>query len=57
VCGCWRRALEENPSPEADAVVGEVKSLIAEGRIAIKVGDGARMAEVTRLLEQLVAQA
>jgi molecular chaperone DnaK len=57
LCRLLEKSAQENPSSEADAVVGEVKSLIAEGRIAIKVGDGARMAEVTRLLEQLVAQA
>ena len=49
------KSAEENPSPEADAVVGEVKSLLAQGRIAVKVGDTTRMAEVTRTLEQLVA--
>jgi molecular chaperone DnaK len=49
------KSAEENPSPEADAVVGEVKSLLAQGRIAAKVGDATRMAEVTRTLEQLVA--
>ena len=49
------KSAEENPSPEADAVVGEVKSLLAQGRIAVKVGDTTRMAEVTRTLEQLVS--
>jgi molecular chaperone DnaK len=49
------KSAEENPSPEADAVVGEAKSLLAQGRIAVKLQDAAQMAEVTRLLESLVA--
>ncbi len=49
------KSAEENPSPEADAVVGQVKALLAQGRIAVKVGDTSRMAEVTRMLEQLIA--
>lgn len=51
------KSAEENPGPEADAVVGEVKALLAQGRIAVKSGDATRMAEVTRSLEQLVALA
>ncbi|MEW6435449.1 MAG: Hsp70 family protein [Myxococcota bacterium] len=51
------KSAEENPSPEADAAVGQVKALLAQGRIAVKVGDAARMAEVTRLLERVVAPA
>jgi molecular chaperone DnaK len=49
------KSAEENPSPEADEVVGQVKALLAQGRIAVKLGDAARMAEVTRTLEQLIA--
>jgi molecular chaperone DnaK len=49
------KSAEENPSAEADEAVGQVKSLLAQGRIAVKVGDTAQMAEVTRLLEQLIA--
>jgi len=53
------RALEkgakENPSPEADAVVGQAKALVAKGRVALKQQDSARMAEVRQALEQLVA--
>ncbi|MBL8911092.1 MAG: Hsp70 family protein [Archangium sp.] len=49
------KSAEENPSPEADAVVGEAKSLLAQGRVAVKLKDAAQMAEVTRLLESLVA--
>jgi molecular chaperone DnaK len=47
----------ENPSPEADAVVGQVKALLAQGRIAVRLQDTTQMAEVTRLLESLVALA
>ncbi len=51
------KSAEENPSPEADAVVGQVKALLAQGRIAVRLGDTSQMAEVTRLLENLVALA
>jgi hypothetical protein len=34
-----------------------VKALLAQGRVAVKLGDTAQMAEVTRLLERLVALA
>ena len=51
------KSAEENPSPEADSAVGQVKALLAQGRIAVKLGDTAQMAEVTRLLERLVALA
>ena len=49
------KSAEENPSPEADEAVGQVKSLLAQGRVAVKLGDTAQMAETTRLLERLVA--
>ncbi len=49
------KSAEENPSPEADSAVGQVKALLAQGRVAVKLGDTAQMAEVTRLLERLVA--
>ena len=48
------KSAEENPSPEAEAVVGQVKALVAQGRVAVKIGDTEQMAEVTRLLELLV---
>jgi molecular chaperone DnaK len=51
------KSAEENPSPEADSAVGQVKALLAQGRVAVKLGDTAQMAEVTRLLERLVALA
>jgi len=49
------KSAEENPSPEADTAVGQVKALLAQGRVAVKLQDTEQMAEVTRLLEQLVA--
>jgi molecular chaperone DnaK len=49
------KSAEENPSPEADTAVGQVKALLAQGRVAVRIGDTAQMAEVTRLLERLVA--
>lgn len=49
------KSAEENPSPEADSAVGQVKALLAQGRVAVKLGDTVQMAEVTRLLERLVA--
>jgi molecular chaperone DnaK len=51
------KSAEENPSPEADAVVGEVKALLAQGRVAVKLNDPVQMAEVTRTLERLLAVA
>jgi molecular chaperone DnaK len=48
------KSAEENPSPEADTAVGQVKALLAQGRVAVKLGDTTQMAEVTRLLERLV---
>jgi molecular chaperone DnaK len=50
------KSAEENPGPGADAVVGEVRSLLARGRLAVQAGDTEQMAEVTRALEQLLAQ-
>ncbi|MBL9037798.1 MAG: Hsp70 family protein [Archangium sp.] len=49
------KSAEENPSPEADDAVGQVKALLAQGRVAVKLGDTAQMAEVTRLLESVIA--
>jgi molecular chaperone DnaK len=49
------KSAEENPSPEADTAVGQVKALLAQGRVAVRIGDTAQMSEVTRLLERLVA--
>ncbi|MCA2978967.1 MAG: Hsp70 family protein [Myxococcaceae bacterium] len=51
------KSAEEEPSEEADAAVGEVKALLAQGRVAVRLGDTAQMAEVTRLLERLVDEA
>ncbi|MCU0697084.1 MAG: Hsp70 family protein [Myxococcaceae bacterium] len=49
------KSAEENPSPEADTAVGQVKALLAQGRVAVRLQDTGQMAEVTRLLERLVA--
>jgi molecular chaperone DnaK len=51
------KSAEEEPSAEADTAVGEVKALLAQGRVAVRLGDTAQMAEVTRLLERLVEEA
>ncbi|HEY1087121.1 MAG TPA: Hsp70 family protein, partial [Archangium sp.] len=47
-------SAQENPSPEADAVVGQVKALLAQGRIAVRLQDATQMQDVTRLLESLL---
>src|SRR5438874_13336190 len=47
------KSVEENKSPEADAAVAGVRSLIDMGRAALKGKDAARMAEVTRMIERL----
>jgi molecular chaperone DnaK len=47
----------ENPSPEANAVVGQVQALLTQGRIAVKLKDATQMKEVTRLLESFLALA
>lgn len=48
------QSARENPSEKADAVVEQVKSLLARGRIAHRVQDSAQMAEVARLIERLL---
>jgi molecular chaperone DnaK len=55
LAGLLEKSAEENPSPEADAVVGQVKALLAQGRIAVRLKDTAQMQEVTRVLEALLA--
>ena len=50
-------SAQENPSPEADQVVGQVKTLLTQGRIAVKLADTTQMAEVTRLLDSFLALA
>jgi molecular chaperone DnaK len=49
------KGAKENPSAEADEVVGKAKALVAQGRVLLKQDDTARMAEVKTSLEQLVA--
>jgi molecular chaperone DnaK len=43
------------PSAETQAAVGNLQSVIAQGRAALKAEDLAQMAEVTRVLEKLFA--
>jgi molecular chaperone DnaK len=45
------KSAEENPSEEADAVVGQVKTLLAQGRVALKTKDVEQMQEVTNMLD------
>jgi molecular chaperone DnaK len=47
------KSAEENKSPEADAAVAGVRSLIDLGRAALKSQDQARMAEIARTIEKL----
>ena len=49
------RSAEENPSPEAQAAVGQMRVLLDQGRAAVKTKDTVQMAEVTRMLERLVS--
>jgi molecular chaperone DnaK len=51
------KSAQENPSPAADAVVGQVKALLARGRVAARQQDAAQMAEVSRVLESLLTLA
>ena len=46
---------EEDLSEEAKSAVGNLQSVIAQGRAALKAEDLAQMAEVTRVLEKLFA--
>jgi molecular chaperone DnaK len=49
------RSVVENPSPEAEAVVGEVRAVLAKGQAALRAVDTAAMADVSRTLEKLFA--
>ena len=49
------KSAKENPSPEADVVVGQAKAAVAQGRIALKQQDTEQMSEVTKTLGRLVA--
>jgi molecular chaperone DnaK len=49
------KSAEENPSPEANAAVGQMRMLLDRGRAAVKTKDTVQMAEVTRMLERLVS--
>jgi molecular chaperone DnaK len=50
------KSAQENPSSQAEAAVGQVRSLLAQGKAAEKSKDVAMMAEVTRLLERVVSK-
>jgi molecular chaperone DnaK len=49
------RSAEENPSEEADTAVGQVKALLAQGRVALKMKDAAQMQALASRLESLIA--
>jgi len=49
------KSAQENPGPEAEAVVGEVRALLAKGQAALKSTDTSAMADVARTLERLFA--
>ena len=50
------RSAQENPSPGADAAVGQVKALLDQGRAAVRAHDTTAMAEVTRRLVAVVSE-
>ncbi|MBN1205168.1 MAG: Hsp70 family protein [Myxococcaceae bacterium] len=50
-----QRSAQENPSPEAVAAVGTVRSLVDTGRAALQAGDAEQCALVSRQLIQLLS--
>ncbi len=50
------KSAQENPSTQAEAAVGQVRSLLAQGKAAEKAKDVAMMAEVTRMLERVISK-
>lgn len=50
-----QKSAEENPSLEAEALVGSVKSLLDQGRAAFKMQNAAQMVELGGRLHQLVS--
>jgi len=50
-----QRNAHENPSPEADAAVGTVKSLLDTGKAALQSGNSEQCASVTRQLTQMLS--
>ena len=50
-----QRNAHENPSPQADAAVGTVKSLLDTGRAALQSGNSEQCASVTRQLTQMLS--
>ncbi len=51
------KSAQENPGPEAEAVVGEVRALLARGQAALRAVDTSAMADVSRTLEKLFSVA
>ncbi|MBJ6764595.1 Hsp70 family protein [Myxococcaceae bacterium JPH2] len=50
-----QRSAQENPSPEAEAAVGNVQRLLEGGRTALDAGDTAQCARIARQLTQLLS--
>jgi molecular chaperone DnaK len=50
-----QRSAEENPSPEAIAAVGTMRSLLDTGRAALQAGDTEQCAAVARQLTQVLS--
>ena len=53
LAGLLEKSAQENPGPEAEAVMVEVRVLLARGRAALKSVDLGAMADVSRTLEKL----
>ncbi|HEX4621977.1 MAG TPA: Hsp70 family protein, partial [Myxococcaceae bacterium] len=49
-----QKSAEENPSADASAAVGAVKSLLDLGRIALEAKSAERMAEISKRLSMLM---
>ncbi|MGA9526213.1 MAG: Hsp70 family protein [Myxococcaceae bacterium] len=49
-----QKSAQENPSEEASALVGSVRSLVELGRAALRAGDAARMQELGRQMMALL---
>jgi molecular chaperone DnaK len=50
-----QHSAHENPSPEADAAVGTVRSLLDTGHAALQAGNSEQCALVTRQLTQMLS--
>jgi molecular chaperone DnaK len=49
-----QRSADENPSPEANAAVASVRSLLDLGRAALKTGSPEQMAEISKRFNKLL---